>query len=220
MSCSGKLPSSSLNSATSARDPGRSVPTSRSSPSTCAGRTVAASITSASDIPRWRNLLQRRREVERRPVDAELMEVGRDHVGPPPVAHHRLGGLERERAGAVADVEDDARLPRAPGDVEQPAVVVDDLHRVAGEAVRQHVARLQERQHLLERGRAERRCASSAAARTRRPPASRAAAAPARRRRAGRGCPSAPSRRARDRGCARRCAASRSTSRYHGLAHS
>ena len=76
-----------------------------------AGRAVAALDHLAQRHAELEELAQGRRQVERRAVDAELVEVGRDHVRLPAGRHHRLGGLERERAGAVADVHHDPRVP-------------------------------------------------------------------------------------------------------------
>ena len=45
-----------------------------------------------------------------RAVDAELVHVRRDHVRLEAIGEHGAGGLERERALAVADIEDDAAL--------------------------------------------------------------------------------------------------------------
>ena len=55
-------------------------------------------------------LAEGRRQVERGPVDAELVQVGRDHVGLASGGHDRLRGLEGERPRTVADVHHDARL--------------------------------------------------------------------------------------------------------------
>ena len=60
-------------------------------------------------------LAERRRQVERGAVDAELVQVGRDHVGLASGGHDRLRGLEGERPRTVADVHHDARLPGALG---------------------------------------------------------------------------------------------------------
>ena len=52
--------------------------------------------------------------IEGRPVDAELVHVRRDRVGQEPARHHGPRRLERERALAVADIEQHAARP---GDV-------------------------------------------------------------------------------------------------------
>ena len=56
----------------------------------------------------------------------------------------------------MADVHDDARVPRLLGELVEPPVVIDDLHREAGEAVGQDVARPHQREHVLDLRWAER----------------------------------------------------------------
>src|SRR5581483_1893429 len=62
--------------------------------------------------PERQELGHRGGQVEHRPLDAHLVDVARDHVGRHPVGEHRLGGVERERACAVADVHHQAALPQ------------------------------------------------------------------------------------------------------------
>ncbi len=100
-------------------------------------------------------LAQAGRQVEHRPVDAQLVDVRRDHIGAIARAHQRLGDLERERAGAMADVHDHARVPGAPGGLQDGAALVDLAHGLAGEAVGQDVARPHVGQHIRQRRRAD-----------------------------------------------------------------
>jgi hypothetical protein len=80
------------------------------------------------------------RQVEHRAVDAELVRVGRDHRRANARLEQRLGGGEREAAGAVPEVEHHAAPHGAQGGVKH-AAVAHQCHRRRRGAVGHDVAR-------------------------------------------------------------------------------
>ena len=151
-SVNGKRPSSSASTATSATAPTASVPNWPSRPIAAAGAVVAIAMTSSSGQAEMEELRQRRHEVVDRPIHVEAMEVGADRVGPEAVGERGLAPPERERARAVADIEQDAPLSRldrrgmdAPGVVEDPVAAI-------GERVGDDVAGPQPGHDLVGRG--------------------------------------------------------------------
>ena len=64
--------------------------------------------------------------------------------GKKPWAQRRFGRLERERAGAVPNVEQDASLDSVTCRVADSSAFVDDLHRLTREAMGDNVATAQQ----------------------------------------------------------------------------
>jgi hypothetical protein len=96
-----------------------------------------------------RNFRQRRHLVEGRSVDAQGVDVGGDRVRIEAVGEHGARRLERERALAVADVEQHAALACFKDHLLYRALRGGWCIGKRPEGVGQDVARTQPREHVL-----------------------------------------------------------------------
>ena len=93
---------------------------------------------------------QRRHQVEHRPAYVVAVDVGRNRAGAKSLFETGFSDRERERAGTVANIEDDAPFHGVPGCVDDPVVVVENTVRMTRKRVRDDVAGTQLFEELLE----------------------------------------------------------------------
>jgi len=86
--------------------------------------------------------------VERRPLDAERVNVAADYVRKKPSGQHRLSRAKAERAAAVSDVENDPTPPRFEHFLSDPPVLPYRRIGKRAKTVRQDISAAQTRKHF------------------------------------------------------------------------